>query len=147
MQLNFEKNYHMRDFNIFFKFIFIFFYTWLHLYGYCILHIPTPASPFFPFSLSSRFPFHYFLPTRAPPPPPENVIAAIISYAVSHLHEGTWKLRKTYADTVGYLQSLSPVYSLWKKNSRSAFRYAGRGPAVAHRSTDPAPSYLTWLIA
>ena len=31
--------------------------------------------------------------------------------------------------------------------SHSAFRYAGRGPAVIHPSADPAPRCLTWVIA
>ena len=56
--------------------------------------------------------FHRFLPHRRSYPPSfltarvtphENVTAAILSYAVSHLHEGTWKLWKICADTVGFL--------------------------------------------
>ena len=35
---------------------------------------------------------------------------------------------------------------LWETTSRSAFRCAGRGPAVTHLSTDPAKSCMTWVI-
>ena len=75
-----------------------------------------------------------------------SVTAAILFYAVSHLHESTSrKLRKICAAIQSAVsQSLSPVYSLWKNDLRSAFRYAGRGQAATHLSTDTAPSCLTW---
>ena len=61
----------------------------------------------------------HFLPYRQSHPPflppelapHENVTAAILSYAVSHLHEGTGKLRKTYPDTVGHLTESVPSLS------------------------------------
>ena len=70
----------------------------------CLLHIPHlfPLSFAFPF-LS---PVTSFFPARVTPH--ENVTAAILSYAVSHLHEGTGKLRKTCADTVGHLTESVP---------------------------------------
>ena len=40
--------------------------------------------------------------------------AAILSYAVSHLHEGTGKLRKTSADTVGHF-TVCPQSTVSKK--------------------------------
>ena len=114
---------------------------------------------FFPFSLSSlSYPLS-LPPLPSPPPEPpsfltarvtphENVTAAILSYAVSHLHEGTGKLRKTCADTVGHLTESVPSLPVSEKmTSRSAFRCAGRGPAVTHPSTDPAERCLTWVIA
>ena len=72
--------------------------------------------------------------------------AAILFYAVSHLHEGTGKLRKTRADTFRHLtESVSSLVSE-KMTSRSPLRCAGRGPVVPHPSTDPAPSCLIWEI-
>ena len=47
--------------------------------------------------------------------PPENVTAAILSYAVSHLQEGTGKLRKTCADTVGHLTESVPSLPVSEK--------------------------------
>ena len=91
-----------------------------------------------------RFPFSFFLsvsrflPGRGPPL--ENVTATILSYAVSNLHEGTGKLRKTCADSI----SVCPQSTVsGKMTSRSAFRSAGRGLTVTHQSTDPARSCLT----
>ena len=118
-------------------------YSWFHLYGYCLLHIPTPF--FFSTSFLPVFRFFHFLPARGPSL--ENVTAAIFSYAVSHLHEGTGKLRKTCADTVGHLTEAVPESTTSEKmTSRSAFRYADRGLAATHLSTDRAPSF-TWVTA
>ena len=64
------------------------------MYGYCLVHIPTPFSPLFSFLPFSCF--LHFLPARGPTR--ENVTVAILYYALSHLHEGTGKLRKTCAD-------------------------------------------------
>ena len=47
--------------------------------------------------------------------PHENVTAAILFYAVSHLHEGTGKLRKTCADTVGHLTQSAPSLPVSEK--------------------------------
>ena len=58
--------------------------------------------------------------------------AAILSYALSHLQEGTGKLRKTCADTVSHL---------------SESRCAARGLSITHPSTEPAQSCLIWVIA
>ena len=41
--------------------------------------------------------------------------AAILSYAVSHFHEGTGKLRKTCADTVGHLTESVPSLTVSEK--------------------------------
>ena len=41
--------------------------------------------------------------------------AAILSYAVSHLHEGTGKLRKTCADTVGHSTESVPSLTVSEK--------------------------------
>ena len=61
-------------------------------------------------------------PPREPPSflngrvtPHENVTAAILSYAVSHLHEGTGKLRKTCADIVGHLTESVPSLTVSEK--------------------------------
>ena len=45
----------------------------------------------------------------------ENVTAAILSYAVSHLHEGTGKLRKICADTVDHLTESVPSLTVSEK--------------------------------
>ena len=68
-------------------FCFCFFLS-CHLYGYCRIHIPT----FFPFILI-LFLIPFLLSLLARGPPLENVTAVILSYAVSHLHEGPGKLR------------------------------------------------------
>ena len=74
--------------------------------------------------------------------------AAILSYALSHLHEGTGKLRKTCGDTVGPFHRVCPQSAVSEKMTYpSAFRYAGRGPTVTHPSTGPAPSFLTRVTA
>ena len=62
---------------------------------------------FFPFSPPSLS-YPLSLPHLPPVTPHENVTAAILSYAVSHLHEITGKLRKTCADTVGHLTESVP---------------------------------------
>ena len=101
------------------------------------------------FPLSFPFPFLSLVTSffTARVIPHENMTAAILSYALSHLHEGTGKLRKTCADTIDHLTVCSQSNTVWKMTSHSAFRCAGRGPAVAHPSTDPAKSCLTWVIA
>ena len=78
-----------------------FFYSYFHLYGNCLIHTFTPffsLPPFLPFSPS----FVHFLPARFFPlriwPMPMSL------NALSHLHEGTGKLRNTWADTVRYLR-------------------------------------------
>ena len=45
----------------------IFFYSWFHLYGYCLLHIATPVSPFLLSFFLSVSPFFHCLPARGPP--------------------------------------------------------------------------------
>ena len=123
-----------------------FFYSCFHLYGYLPYTYLPPFSPFhlLPFFIPCHFlPYH-----QSYPPPPENVTAAILSYAVSHVHEGTGKLRKTCADTVDHFtESVPSLQSLKKMTSRSAFRCAGRRLAVTHPSSDPVKSCLTWVIA
>ena len=72
---------------------------------------------FFPFPPSS-LPYPLSLVTSfftARVTPHENVTAAILSYAVSHLHEGTGKLRKTCADTVGHLTKSVPSLTVSEK--------------------------------
>ena len=95
--------------------IYIFFNSWFHLYGYCLLHIPPPPIP-----LSSFLPIFPFLSLSSRQKSPlENVTAAILSYAVTHLHEGTEKLRKTCADTVGHLTGSVPSLQSLKKWPRA----------------------------
>ena len=85
---------------------------WFHLYGYCLLHIRTPISAFL---LSSRSPFLSFSSCRRSPTPLHNVIAAILTLAVSYLHEGEKKRRKVCADTVGHFtESVPSLQSLEK---------------------------------
>ena len=77
----------------------------------CLIHIPQlfPLSSAFP----SLFPVTSFSTARVTPH--ENVTAAIPSYAVSHLREGTEKLWKTCADTVGRLTESAPSLTVSKK--------------------------------
>ena len=107
----------------------------------CLIRIPHL------FHLSSAFPSLSPV-TSLRRPPLENVTVAILSYSVSHLHEGTGKLRKTLCWYSRPFNRVCPQSnSLWKMTSRSAFRCAGRGPVVTHPSTDPAKICLTWVIA
>ena len=126
-------------------FLFVFPPVWqLVLYIFSTFSPFSPPSLPYPLSLPSLTARVTFRPYRQSYPH-ENVTAAILSYAVSHLHEGTGKLRKTFVATVGHLTE--SVSSLTVMTSRSAFGCAGRGPAVTHPSTDPAKSCLTWVIA
>ena len=84
-------------FKIIIFFLFVFPPVWLAaLYiSPTFFCLPPPSLPY-PLSLPSLL--------LESPPPHKNVTAAILSYVVSHLYEGTGKLRKTYADTVGHLR-------------------------------------------
>ena len=64
-------------------------------------------------SFPSLSPVTSFLTARANPH--ENVTTGILSYAVPHLHEGTGKLRKTCADTVGHLTESVPSLKVSEK--------------------------------
>ena len=86
-----------------------FFYSYLHLSTY-VLYITPP-----PFPLSSFLSFPFLSRQTSLPPPLKNVTAAILSYVVSHLLEGTENLRKTCVDTVGHLavRLRSTVLEIW----------------------------------
>ena len=84
--------------------IFCFFFSVFHLYGNLPYTSPPPFSPFLLLP---------FLTARVTPH--ENVTAAILSYAVSHLHKGTGKLRKTRAETVGHLTESVPSLTVSEK--------------------------------
>ena len=83
----------------------IFFYSCFQMYGNLPYTYPPPF-PLFP-SFPSLSPVTSFLTARFTPH--ENVTAAILSYAVSHLHESTGKLPQTCADTFGHLTESAPV--------------------------------------
>ena len=115
--------------------LFYFFYSWFHLYGYCLLHIPTLVSPFL-----SCF------PARGLPPwecDRSHSLLCCIAFVRGH--------RKTAENLCRYgrpFHTVCPQSIVSEKMiSRSAFRYAGRGLAVTNPSTDPAPSCLTCVIA
>ena len=93
----------------------VFFFSCFHLYGN--LPYPPPFSPFLRRPL--LIPCHFLLYRQSYPPPHENVTAAILSYAVSHLHEGTGKLRKTRADTSGHLTESVPSLTVSEKWPRA----------------------------
>ena len=95
------------------------------------LVLPYPlAFPFLPPEPPSFLTARVILPIRMWP-------AAILTYAVSQLHEGTGKLRKP-VQLLAVSEKWPPVQRFW---------CAGRGPAVTHPSTDPAKGCLTWVIA
>ena len=101
------------------------------------------------FSLSNFLPFFLlfrFLSARGPRH--DNVTAAILSYVVSHLHEGTGKLRKPCADTVisHLTESVLSLQSLKVSlpQSRSLFWCAGHKTAVTHRSTNHVPNAVNF---
>ena len=74
--------------------------------------------------------------------------AAILSYAVSHLHEGTGKLQKTCADTVGYLTESVPsltVSEKWPPTQRFDVQAVDRRLPIQVLTQRKAS--LTWVIA
>ena len=78
-----------------------------------------------------------------PPPLPQPF--SLLLYRICTRAQGNFG--KPVPIQLAILQSLFPVYSLWKMTFCLVFRDAGRGPAVTHPSTDPAPSCLTWVTA
>ena len=103
---------------------FLFFYFFIRVsacMATCLIHIPHLFPPFL------RLPF--FIPLSLPSFFHENVTPAILSYVVSHLQEGTRKLRKTCADTVGHLTESVPsltVSEKWPPVQHSDVQAAGR---------------------
>ena len=73
----------------------IIYFSGFNLNSFCFIHIPNPL-----FFLSFLF---LSLPPRQRFPPWECDRSNSFLYTVSHLHEGTGKLRKTCANKVGYL--------------------------------------------
>ena len=132
-----------------------FFYSCFHLYGNLPLTypVPFPLFSFFPFlspvTSATSFPTARatFLPYRQSYPPWEcdrsHSLLCCMAFARGH--------RETAENLCRYSRPFNRVCpqsnSLWKMTSRSAFRCAGRGPAVTYPSTDPAESCLTWVIA
>ena len=85
---------------------------------------PFPLSFFLPV-----FPFIHGLPARGPPPL-ENVTAAILSYTISHSHEGHGKTAENLCRCSRTFHRFCPQSTVSEKmTSRSAFQYAGRGPS------------------
>ena len=88
-----------------------YFYSFPPVWQLALYSSPT----FFPFSPHS-LPYPLSLPSLPPEVPPhENVTAAFLAYAVSHLHEGTGKPRKTCADKVGHLTESVPSLTVSEK--------------------------------
>ena len=95
----------------------------------CPKHIPSPFFPLFSSfpALSPATSVTSFLIARVTPY--ENMTAAILNYAVSHLHEGTGKLWKTCADTVCHSTESVPsltVSEKWPPAQRFDVQVAGR---------------------
>ena len=109
-------------------------------------YISPPSSPlsfFLPVT-----PFLHCLPARAPPPRPwdcgrSHSLLCCIAFARGH--------KKTAENLCRYSRPFHRVCSQStvseKMTSRPALRYPGRGPAVTHLSTDPAPRCLTCASA
>ena len=105
---------------------------------------------FFPFLLLPfLIPIHFrhFLPYRQSYPPPwecdhSHSLLCGIAFARGH--------RETAENLCRYSRPFNRVCpqsnSLWKMTSRSAFRCAGRGPAVTHPSTNPAKSFFFFFL-
>ena len=111
------------------KYIHIF-YSWFHVYGYCLLHILTSV---FSFLLSSRFPFlspsshQRSLPWKCDH---SHSLLCCIAFAREH--------RKTVENLCRYSRQfhrVCPQFTVSKKINKW------------HPSTDPAPSCLTWVVA
>ena len=128
------------------KYTILFFYFFLFVFSSCmatcLIHIPHLFSPFLrrPFLI----PCHFLLYRQSYPPwecDRSHSLLCCIAFARGH--------RETAENLCRYSRPFNRVCpqsnSLWKMTSRSAFRCAGRGPAVTHPSTDPAKSCLTWV--
>ena len=121
-----------------------FFYSCFHLYGNLFYTDPSPFSPFLclPFFILCHFLLYY--QSHSPwECDGSHSLLCCITFARGH--------RETAENLYRYSRPFNRVCSqsnsLWKMTSRSAFRCAGRGPAVTHRSTDPVKSCSTWAIA
>ena len=110
----------------------------------CLIHIPH----LFPLSstVPSLSPCHFLLYRQSYHPwecDRSHSLLCCIAFARGH--------RETAENLCRYSRPFNRVCpqsnSLWEMTSRSAFRSAGRGPAVIHPSTDPAKSCLTRVIA
>ena len=150
-------HYFLRAFwkKYFFFFLFVFPPVWQLAFN-----ISPTFSPFSPFPLVSFFPFlspvtsatafptarATFLPYRQSYHPWEcnrsHSILCCIAFTRGH--------RETAENLCRYSRPFNRVCpqsnSLWKMTSRSAFRCAGRGPAVTDPSTDLTKSCSTWVI-
>ena len=123
--------------------IIIFFYSWFHLYGYCLLRILTPVPSFLH---SSRHPFPSLSSCQRSPPwecDRSHSLLCCIAFARGH--------RETAENLCRYsrpFHRVCPQSTVTEKmSSRSAFGYAGCGPAVTHPSTVPTPSCVTCVMA
>ena len=88
----------------------------------CLIHIPHVFTLFSAFP--SLSPITSFFTARVTLH--ENVTAAILSFAVSHLYDGAGKLRKTCADRVGYLAVCLTVSEKWQSAQRFDVQAADR---------------------
>ena len=109
----------------------------------CLIHIPH-LFPLFS-SFPSLSPDISFLTARGTLPwecDRSHYLLCCITFAQGH--------RETAKNLRRYSRPFNRVCpqsnSLWKMTSRSAFRCAGRGPAVTHPNTCPAKSCSTWVI-
>ena len=98
--------------------------------------------PFLPFPLSV-----IFFPPEIPPPPWEcdhsHSVLCCIAFARGHRKTAEHLCRRSRL-----FHRVCPRSTVFEKMTfRSAFRYAGRGLAVTHPSTDQVPSYLSWVTA
>ena len=94
--------------------------------------------------LPHLFPLFSSFPSLSPELPPMR----ILSYAASHLHEGTGKLRKTCAHTVGHLTESVPsltVSEKWPPAQRFDVQAADRRSPIQVLTQRKAA--LTWVIA
>ena len=118
---------------------FFFFNSQFHLYGYCLLPVPPLFSPFLNFA---RFPFFSVFPDRDPPL--EHVTAAILSYAFAR---GNSKIAEKLCRYSRLFHRIRPQSTVSEKMTyHSSFRYAGRGPAITHLSSDSGPSFFFFFF-
>ena len=93
----------------------------------------------------AHFRFPFLLPSsrqRSPPWECDRSYSLLCCIAFARGHRKTAENLCRYSRSFHKVCPQSTVSE--KMTSRSAFRHAGRGSAVIHPSTDPAPSCLTW---
>ena len=112
----------------------------VRLLPFSYLHPLFPFTAFFPFPLSLTF-----FPPEVPPWKCDRSYSLLCCIAFARGHRETAENLCRYSRPFNRVYPQSTVCE--KITSHSAFQYARYGLAVTHPSTEPPPSYLTWMTA